>query len=81
MTEERRLLYIHKLLHEQAKHKQGDLKDLQSEQVEKMQKLLSLLNRYSLRKKFRRKKFPLLRKKSRKQSQKQKSQNLSLKQL
>ena len=43
MTEERNLLYLHKMLHEQAKHKQGDLKDLQTEQVKNMQKLLCLL--------------------------------------
>ena len=44
MTEERQLLYIHKLLHEAAKHKQGDLKDLQSAQVDQMNELLGLLS-------------------------------------
>ena len=43
MTDERRLVYIHKLLHEQAKHKQGDLKDLQTGQVKRMKELLGLL--------------------------------------
>lgn len=43
MTDERRLVYIHKLLHEKAKHKQGDLKELQTEQVKCMKELLGLL--------------------------------------
>ena len=44
MTKERRILYLHKLLHEQAKHKQGDLKDIQTEQVKRMKNLLGLLS-------------------------------------
>ena len=44
MTNERRLLYVHKLLHEQIKHRQDDLKDLQKEQVKQMEQLLAGLS-------------------------------------
>ena len=43
MTNERQLLYIHKLLHEEIKHRQDDLKDLQKEQVKAMKKLLGAM--------------------------------------
>ena len=43
MTDERRLLYIHKLLHEEAKHRQEDLKTLQKGQVKAMEQLPAAL--------------------------------------
>lgn len=43
MTDERFLLYIHKMLHEDAKHRQEDLKNLQKEQVTSMKQLLDAL--------------------------------------
>lgn len=43
MTNERRLLYVHKLLHEEIKHRQEDLKTIQKEQVAKMEQLLASL--------------------------------------
>lgn len=43
MTNERQLLYIHKLLHEEAKHRQEELKTMQKEQVVKMKQLLAAL--------------------------------------
>lgn len=44
MTNERRLLYVHKLLHEEIKHRQEDLKTMQKEQVVKMNRLLAALS-------------------------------------
>lgn len=44
MTNERRLLYVHKLLHEEIKHRQEDLKTMQKEQVAKLNRLLASLS-------------------------------------